>query len=225
MSIGTLYLVATPIGNLKDVTFRALETLKIADAVYAEDTRVTKKLFAHYGIRTPLRRYDEHAHIRASAEVKRELAAGRSIALVTDAGTPGIADPGARLVAAVRGALPGAAVVPIPGPSALTAALSAAGMPTDRFAFLGFPPGKKGRATFFNAMGALSVRPVVLYESPHRLAKTLAELRTRLGDAHELFIARELTKIHEECWSGNAADAAAHFSGARIRGEFVIVIR
>lgn len=223
--MGTLYLVGTPIGNLKDITLRALEVLKTVDAVYAEDTRVTRKLFLHHGIRTPLRRYDEHSHGRASAEVKRELAAGKSVALVTDAGTPALADPGARLVLAVREALPEVAVVPVPGPSALTAALSVAGMPAEHFTFFGYPPSKKGRSGFFRAIGTCEVRPVVLYESPHRMGKTLAALREIFGDAHELFIARELTKFHEELWSGTTGEAPVHFTGDHGRGEFVIIIR
>jgi 16S rRNA (cytidine1402-2'-O)-methyltransferase len=223
--MGTLYIVATPIGNLKDITLRALEVLKTADAVYAEDTRVTKKLFAHYGIGVPLRRYDEHSHARVQGEVKAALASGKTLALVTDAGTPGIADPGTRLVAAVREALPEVAIVPIPGSSALITALSAAGMPAEHFAFFGYPPAKKGRETFFRDIAMLAVRPVVLYESPHRAAKTLAALKKVMGGAHELFIARELTKMYEELWSGSVDEALAHFTDDRVRGEFVIIIR
>lgn len=223
--MGTLSIVATPIGNLKDLTFRALETLKGADVAFAEDTRVTKKLFAHYGIATPLRRYDEHSHARALGEIKTFLAEGKSVALVTDAGTPGIADPGSRLVAAIREALPAVTVVPVPGPSALVAALSVAGIPAEHFTFFGYPPQKKGRETFFKEVAACGVRPAVLYESPHRLAKTLTSLRANFGDVHELFVARELTKMHEELWSGTTGEASAHFTGDHLKGEFVIIIR
>lgn len=223
--MGTLYLVATPIGNLKDITLRALETLKAADMVYAEDTRVAKKLLAHYGISTPLRRYDEHSHARAVVEIIRELKEGKILALVADAGTPVIADPGARLVAEVRHAAPDVVVIPLPGPSALTTALSAAGIPAEHFTFLGYPPHKKGRESFFKDLAALSVRPVVLYESPHRIEKTLDALARVLGADREIFIARELTKIHEELWRGNVTDARAHFGASHARGEFVIIVR
>ena len=223
--MGTLYIVATPIGNLKDLTFRALETLKTADVVYAEDTRVTKKLFSHYGVTVPLRRYDEHSHTRALGEIIGALASGKSVALVTDAGTPGIADPGNRLVEAIRRTLPKVDVVPIPGPSALVTALSVAGIPAEHFTFFGYPPQKKGREKFFKEIGMCGVRPVVLYESPHRVVKTLEAIRKTFGDAHELFVARELTKVYEELWSGSTAEAVAHFTGDHLRGEFVIIIR
>lgn len=222
--MGTLFIVATPIGNLKDLTFRALETLKSAAMAYAEDTRVTKKLFAHYAIATPLRRYDEHSHTRALREVVALLERGKTVALVTDAGTPAIADPGSRLVAAIRAALPGVAIVPVPGPSAVAAAISVAGIPAEHFTFFGYPPQKKGRETFFRELAACAVRPAVLYESPHRVVKTFELLRKHLGDAHELFVARELTKLHEELWRGTAAEAARHFEGERERGEFVIIV-
>lgn len=223
--MGTLYIVATPIGNLKDITFRALEVLKTSTVAYAEDTRVTKKLFAHYDVTVPLRRYDEHSHARVLGEIKNTLIQGKRVALVTDAGTPAIADPGSRLVAAVSASLPEVAIVPIPGPSAVVTALSAAGMSAERFTFLGYPPVKKGRETFFKDLATLVVRPVVLYESPHRVEKTLAALEKTLGGAHELFVARELTKMYEELWSGSVAEAETHFTSERIRGEFVIIIR
>lgn len=223
--MGTLYIVATPIGNLKDLTFRALETLKTVAVVYAEDTRVTKKLFTHYAVHVPLRRYDEHSHTRSLSEIKELLAQGKSVALVTDAGTPAIADPGSRLVDAVRKAFPEAVVVPIPGPSAVVAALSAAGIPAEHFTFFGYPPQKKGRESFFKELAVSAVRPAVLYESPHRIMKTLEALRKVFGDAHEVFIARELTKVYEELWSGSTAKAITHFTGNHLKGEFVIIIR
>ncbi|MFH0806532.1 MAG: ribosomal RNA small subunit methyltransferase I, partial [Candidatus Brennerbacteria bacterium] len=183
------------------------------------------KLFSHYAITVPLRRYDEHSHARMQGEIKTALASGKTVALVTDAGTPGIADPGTRLVAAVREALPEVAIVPVPGPSALITALSAAGMPAEHFTFLGYPPAKKGRETFFKELAVLSVRPVVLYESPHRVEKTLANLEKTLGGAHEILVARELTKMYEEIWNGSVGEALAHFTGDHLRGEFVIIIR
>ncbi len=223
--MGTLFLLATPIGNLKDLTFRALETLKTVDAIYAEDTRVTKKLLAHYAVSAPVYRYDEHSHARAFKEISVLLERGKEVALVTDAGTPGIADPGSRLVAAIREILPEVVIVPVPGPSALTAALSVAGVPAEHFTFFGYPPQKKGRETFFKELAMCAVRPAVLYESPHRMTKTLELLRKNFGDAHELFVARELTKVYEELWSGTTGEAIAHFTGDHLKGEFVIIIR
>lgn len=224
MNVGTLYIVGTPIGNLKDITLRALEVLKSADVIFAEDTRVTKKLLVHYAIQKPLERYDEHSHARACEKIKELLRQGRTVALVTDAGTPGIADPGTRLVAFVRGELPAAQIVPVPGPSALTAALSAAGIPAEHFNFAGYPPHKKGRQTFFLGLCHATLRPIVLYESPHRLARTLEELGKVFGIDAEVIVARELTKIYEEIWRGSIAEAAAHFTGERRRGEFVIIV-
>ncbi|MDP3974867.1 MAG: 16S rRNA (cytidine(1402)-2'-O)-methyltransferase [Candidatus Jorgensenbacteria bacterium] len=222
--MGTLYVVATPIGNLKDITLRALETLKTVAVVCAEDTRVTKKLFAHYGITTPLKRYDEHSHTRALKEIVAFLEEGKSVALTTDAGTPGIADPGARLVAAIRDTMPEVTVEPIPGASALVTALSVSGVSADRYTFLGYPPHKKGRETFFKELAVLAVRPVVLYESPHRLHKTFEALVKNLGANANIIVARELTKLYEELWRGDVGAAATHFTGERLRGEFVIIV-
>lgn len=224
MNVGTLYIVGTPIGNLKDITLRALEVLKSVAVVFAEDTRVTKKLLAHYAIQKSLERYDEHSHARACEKVKELLRQGRTVALVTDAGTPGIADPGTRLVAFVRSELPAAQIVPVPGPSALTAALSVAGVGAEHFTFVGYPPHKKGRQTFFLGLRHTMFRPTVLYESPHRLVRTLGELGQVFGMDTELVVARELTKMYEEIWRGSIAEATAHFTGERGRGEFVLII-
>lgn len=222
--MGTIYIVATPIGNLKDITLRALEVLKSADVIFAEDTRVTRKLLTHYGVDKRLERYDEHSHARACGKVKELLRQGRTAALVTNAGTPGIADPGTRLVAFVRGELPTAQIVPVPGPSALTAALSVAGVGAEHFTFAGYPPHKKGRQTFFLGLCHATLRPIVLYESPHRIAKTLEALGQVFSMDAEMIVARELTKIYEEVWRGSIAEAAAHFTGERRRGEFVLII-
>ncbi|MFH1192798.1 MAG: 16S rRNA (cytidine(1402)-2'-O)-methyltransferase [Candidatus Jorgensenbacteria bacterium] len=222
--MGTLYIVATPIGNLKDITLRALEVLKTVDVIFAEDTRVTKKLLAHYGVATRVERYDEHSHARVAPQVAELLRAGKSVALVTDAGTPGIADPGARLIGFVRAELPTAQIVPIPGPSALAAALSAAGIPAEHFTFAGYPPQKKGRQTFFLGLRHATLRPIVLYESPHRIARTFGELGQVFGMDAELVVGRELTKIYEEFFRGDIKTALAYFTGERSKGEFVIII-
>ncbi|MBI2278481.1 MAG: 16S rRNA (cytidine(1402)-2'-O)-methyltransferase [Candidatus Brennerbacteria bacterium] len=222
--MGTLYLVATPIGNLKDITLRALETLKTANLIYAEDTRVARKLLSRYGIGAPVRRYDEHSHTRGFTEIRDMLIQGMAVAVVTDAGTPAIADPGSRLVTAIRTALPAVPIVAVPGPSAITAALSVAGVPAERFTFLGYPPAKKGRNTFFSSLSTITVRPLVIYESPHRLLKTLNALASILGDKALIVVAHELTKVHEEVWSGEVGDAPGRFTGPRGRGEFVLII-
>ncbi len=222
--MGTLYIVGTPIGNLKDITLRALEVMKTADVIFAEDTRVTKKLLARYGITVRVERYDEHSHARVVPRVVELLRTGRSVALVTDAGTPGIADPGARLIGFVRAELPAVQVVPIPGPSALTAALSAAGIPAEHFTFVGYPPQKKGRQTFFLGLRHATFRPIVLYESPHRIVRTFGELGQVFGMDTELIVARELTKIYEELFRGDIKTALAYFTGERSKGEFVIII-
>lgn len=180
--MSALYVVGTPIGNLKDITLRALEVLKSADVIFAEDTRVTKKLLSHYDIQKPVKRYDEHVGGAIYSEVKERLEKGESIALVTDAGTPGISDPGSRLVEFVRKEVPTTKVVPIPGPSALIATLSASGLNADQFTFLGYPPRKKGRKTFFENLKNIKTKPIVLYESPHRLQRTLSGIKDVFGD-------------------------------------------
>ena len=221
--MGTLSIVATPIGNLGDITFRALWTLKEANAIYAEDTRVTLKLLSHYGLRTPVFRLDAATEGKKAPEVIRRLEEGEKIALVSGAGTPGISDPGARLVAYVREALPDANIEAIPGPSALTAALSIAGIPGDRFIFLGFLPHKKGRQTAVRGIAESDI-PVVLYESPHRIVKLLSELVKVVPKAH-VAIGRELTKMHEELLTGTPASLIETLKkGKKERGEFVVII-
>ncbi|MHB8710406.1 MAG: 16S rRNA (cytidine(1402)-2'-O)-methyltransferase [Minisyncoccota bacterium] len=221
--MGTLSVVATPIGNLEDITLRALRTLKECDVIYAEDTRVIAKLLARYEIRKPLQRLDAATETKKADEILARLEAGERVALVSDAGTPGISDPGARLVARVREGLPSAVIEAIPGPSALTAALSVAGMDTSGFTFLGFLPHKKGRQTTLKEIAESKV-PTVLYESPHRIIKLLKELEA--VHPSRVIIARELTKIHEEVVSGSVADAQAHFlvHPDRVRGEFVVIV-
>lgn len=221
--MGTLSIVATPIGNLEDVTLRALRTLKECDVIYAEDTRVISKLLARYSIAKPLQRLDAAMEMKRADEVVARLEAGERVALVSDAGTPGISDPGARLVAAVRERLPGAKIEAIPGPSALAAALSIAGMDVAEFTFLGFLPHKKGRQTALKKIAA-SELPVVLYESPHRIEKLLKELEAL--NVSRVTIARELTKVHEEIVAGTVAEVRAHFAAHpdAVRGEFVVIV-
>ncbi|MCS7190567.1 MAG: 16S rRNA (cytidine(1402)-2'-O)-methyltransferase [Fimbriimonadales bacterium] len=219
---GTLYVVATPIGNLQDITLRALETLRSVDLIAAEDTRHTKKLLQHYGIQTPLISFHQHSGAGRVEQIIRRLQAGESVALVTDAGTPGISDPGGALVAAAHKA--GIRVVPIPGASAVTAILSVAGLPAHRFRFEGFPPRKEGaRRKFFEQLRGEDA-PVVLYESPHRLLKTLQAAYDALGDCW-VVVGRELTKQFEEVFCGRLSEALARWQATPPRGEFVIVLQ
>ncbi len=222
MNNGRLSIVATPIGNLEDITLRALRTFRECDYVLCEDTRMTGKLLAHHGIKATLRRYDAHASDRVHETVVADLAAGKHIALCSDAGTPGISDPGVLLVAQARAA--GVAIEAIPGPSALTAALSLAGVPGNQFTFLGFVPQKKGRQTFFAELPDV-VQPAVFFESTHRIMKALEALMIH-SDA-TVMVARELTKMHEEVVVGSPAEVLTHFTHTPIKqkGEFVIIFR
>lgn len=222
--MSSLFIIATPIGNLEDITLRALRVLKEADLLLAEDTRITQRLLLHYEIKKPTLRYDEHVAERMHERIVNELGRGKSIALVSDAGTPGISDPGARLVVYVREHAPEVSVVPIPGPSALLAALSVAGISADQFTFLGYPPHKKGRKTFFEQVRDVVVRPIVLYESPHRLQKTFMGIAEAMGENAKLIVAKELTKIYEEIWHGTAKEAMDYFQKEKGKGEFVVII-
>jgi 16S rRNA (cytidine1402-2'-O)-methyltransferase len=221
--MGKLSVVATPIGNMGDITFRALWNLKECNAIYAEDTRVTLKLLNHYGLRKPLFRLDAATEAKKAEEIIGRLEGGEHVCYVTDAGTPGLSDPGARLVSLVRRELPDAAIDAIPGPSALTAAFSIAGLNADAFTFLGFLPHKKGRQTAIQKI-AKSAIPVVLYESPHRILKLLEEIE-KAAPKSRLILARELTKIHEEILTGSAKDLIQTIKkGGKARGEFVVFI-
>lgn len=223
---GTLSVVATPIGNLADITLRALDTLKAADAIACEDTRVTAKLLARYDIQKPLLIFHAQSGRHASTRILQMLAEGKHIALVTDAGTPGISDPGSALVREVRDTLrEDARIEAIPGASAVTAALSIAGAPTDEFTFLGFLPHKKGRQTLFKEI-ADAPRTMVFYESPHRIEKALASLREVLADDRRVIVLRELTKMFESVIEGSAGEVAAHFTEkpGEVRGEFVVIV-
>jgi len=218
-----LYVVATPIGNLGDITLRAIETLKRADVVCAEDTRNTRGLLSHLGISARLVALHEHNEKRGAARVVEWIREGRRVALVTDAGTPGVSDPGAEVAAAVRAA--GLRVIPIPGASALTAALSASGLAFDGCVFAGFLPAKGAARREKLATLAASPWAIVLFEAPHRVAATLADLHRALGD-RDVVIAREITKKFETLERVPLANAARWVGEApeRTRGEFVLVI-
>lgn len=217
---GTLFVVATPIGNLSDISARALETLRTVDLILAEDTRVTSRLLARYEVATRLTSYQAHTTEAKVRAILDQLQVGKDIALVTDAGTPAIQDPGGRLVEqAHEQDIP---VIPIPGPSAVTAALSAAGFPADQFLFLGFLPQKKGRMTALDSLPAKTT--LVFYESGHRLLKLLAELGTRMGEERQIWVGRELTKLHEETKRGTIEELTNHYTEQAPRGEFVIVV-
>lgn len=222
---GLLSIVATPIGNLEDMTLRAIRVLKEADYVLCEDTRVTGKLLKHYEIATKLRRYDAHASEKAHDDILADLEAGKHIALVSDAGTPGISDPGVLLVARARRA--GARIDAIPGASALTATFSIAGIPGNSFVFLGFVPLKKGRQTFFKSLPDYEI-PVMFYEAPHRIMKTLESLvvtSATIPVNWNITIARELTKMFEEVVQGTPEEVHQYFIDHpdHVRGEFVVL--
>ena len=221
--MSTLYIIATPIGNLEDVTLRALGVLRSVDVILCEDTRVTAKLLAHYNIKKPLQSYHQHSQLARMEQIFRMLEEGKNVALVSDAGTPGISDPGGMLVEAVTEKFgDNAAIVPIPGANAALAALSVSGFPTGRFIFLGFPPHKKGRKTFFDEVAARE-ETQVFYESKHRIEKALAELAERLGD-RPIVVARELTKQFETLYRGTASECLTKLKRDKIFGEFVVVI-
>jgi 16S rRNA (cytidine1402-2'-O)-methyltransferase len=216
---GTLFLVATPIGHLEDITVRALRVLREVSVVAAEDTRRTAGLLAHYGIRTPLVSFHAHNERARTAELLARLRQGESIALVSDAGTPLVSDPGHALVRAAREA--GIRVEAVPGPSAILAALVSSGLAADTFTFLGFPPaGRRQRDRWLAALAA-EPRPVVFFEAPHRLQATLTAAAAVLGN-RPIAIARELTKVHEEVLVGTAAELAARLREPR--GEFTVVV-
>ncbi len=219
---GTLYIVGTPIGNLEDMTVRAVRILQTVDLIAAEDTRHTGKLLHHFQIKTPQISYHEHNLTTRTAELLSKLQQGRSIALVSDAGMPGISDPGYELVKAC--ADEAITIVPIPGASAVITALSASGLPSDRFIFEGFLPAKsQARRIHLDSLRSES-RTLVFYESPHRLRATLQDLAETLGRDRAITLARELTKLHEEFWRGTVADAIALYLTREPQGEYTIVV-
>jgi 16S rRNA (cytidine1402-2'-O)-methyltransferase len=224
--MGTLSVVATPIGNLGDITFRALATLKEADAIACEDTRVSAKLLARFEIQKPLLIFHAESGPQAAHRILALLGEGKHVALITDAGTPAISDPGSQLVKMVRERMGNEVrIQAIPGPSAITAALSIAGVSGNDFVFLGFLPHKKGRLTTFKEI-AESTRTVVFYESPHRIEKALASLALHLTADRKVMVAREITKIHESFIDGTAQEVATYFTEhpTEVRGEFVVIV-
>src|SRR5271170_1449895 len=220
---GCLYLVATPIGNLEDITLRALRVLKEADVIACEDTRQTQKLLNHYGIATRTTSYHEHNEMMRAPELVLELEQGARIALVTDAGMPGISDPGFRLIAlAIRHHVP---VVPIPGASAFLAALVASGLPTDSFRFSGFLPAKPGQRRTFLETIRDSPRTQVFYEAPHRVKESLQDVVEILGAERHVVVAREVTKLHEEFLRGQASEILQTLNArGDIKGEITLLI-
>jgi 16S rRNA (cytidine1402-2'-O)-methyltransferase len=223
MSRGRLVLVATPIGNLGDLSPRAIEALGVADAVACEDTRRTGRLLQHAGVTArTLITVNDHTEAARSRDIIGRLDRGETVAVVTDAGTPGISDPGERLVRAAATA--GHVIEVVPGPSAAIAGLVASGLPTGRFCFEGFLPRKGAGRTERLAALAGERRTIVLYEAPHRLARTLADLAGALGGTRRVALARELTKLHEETWRGTLAGAVERTAEVAPRGEFVIVV-
>lgn len=220
--MGTLSIIATPIGNLDDVTFRAVETLKTLDVLFCEDTRVTGRLLERYGIRVQMESYREDSHGLKLPKMLTLLREGKHVGLVSDAGTPAIADPGFRMVRDVLAAEPDTTIVPIAGVSAVATALSIAGFSADQFTFMGFPPHKKGRQSFFKE-ALEQPRTVALYESTHRIEKALETIK-EMAPERKLVVCRELTKMFETTYRGTAAEVLAQLAKTSSKGEFVIVI-
>lgn len=218
---GKLFIVPTPIGNLQDITLRALDTLKQVDLILAEDTRNSVRLLNHFGIQTPMTPFHQHNEHQVLQHLVRQLEQGKSMAMISDAGTPGISDPAFLLVReCIKCSVP---VECLPGATAFVPALVNSGLPTNRFCFEGFPPVKKGRQTLFKKL-ATEERTIILYESPHRLLKTLEEMALYLGGDRKASVARELSKLHEENARGTLTELAAHFSKKEVKGEIVIVV-
>jgi 16S rRNA (cytidine1402-2'-O)-methyltransferase len=217
-----LFLVGTPIGNLEDITLRALRVLKEVDLIACEDTRQTQKLLAHYNVATPTISYHEHNEMTRSAELVKKLEEGGQVALVTDAGMPGISDPGYRLIGlAIRHHIP---VVPIPGPAAFLAALVASGLPTDSFRFSGFLPAKQGQRRELLESVKDSPRTQVFYEAPHRIREALEDVVAALGPDRPVVLAREVTKLHEEFLRGRAEEVLEQVKVRELKGEITLLI-
>jgi 16S rRNA (cytidine1402-2'-O)-methyltransferase len=234
--MASLYIVGTPIGNLEDITLRALAILKSVDLILCEDTRITKRLLDRHGIVKSTKSYHAHSKLSRTEEIITLLKEGKNLALVSDAGTPGISDPGSELVRRIRKELAdeikagSIKIEAIPGPSALTAALSIAGVPCADFTFLGFLPHKKGRETLFKEIAAAN-RTMIFYESPHRIMKTLQSLKRGMGNGvssieKQVTVCRELTKIFEEVVSGTSGEVKVYFESHpdKVRGEFVVIV-
>ena len=219
--MATLYLVPTPIGNLEDITLRAIAVLKEVDLILAEDTRTSGKLLHHFGITTPMLAYHMHNEHKVTDRIVDRLKAGENLALISDAGTPGISDPGFLLTrASIEAGIP---VVSLPGPTALIPALVNSGLPSDRFTFEGFLPPKKGRQTRLKELSEEG-RTMIFYESPHKLLKTLENFIEFFGGERPASISRELTKVYEETVRGTLSELLEHFGKNPLKGEFVIVV-
>jgi 16S rRNA (cytidine1402-2'-O)-methyltransferase len=226
--MSVLYIVATPIGNLKDITQRAIEVLKEVDLILCEDTRVTKKLLGHYQIEKPTLSYHQHSRLEKTDYILGLLEKGKNLALVSDAGTPGVSDPGNKLINLAIKQLPNLTIIPVPGPSAVTAAASISGFPMDRFLFLGFPPQKRKRKKFFEEV-INSKYPVIFYESPYRILKTLnelkfAQIRAQISENSRVVVARELTKKFETVYRGNIEEVLKKIEKDKVLGEFVVIV-
>lgn len=223
ISMPILYIVATPIGNLEDISKRALRILSEVDLILCEDTRTTKKLLNHFGIKTPTLSYHQHSKLTRINQILEELKKGKNLALVCDAGTPGISDPGNKLIQIILKELKDKVkVVPVPGPSAITCSASVAGFSMDRFLFLGFLPQKKKRKKFLEKI-VFSEYPVVFYESPYRILKTLEELK-EVKDDLEVVVCRELTKMFETIYRGKIDEVLEKIKEDKIKGEFVVIV-
>jgi len=219
-----LYVVATPIGNLEDISLRALRILKEADLILSEDTRITKKLLERYNISKPTISYHQHSRLSKISYILSQLKQGKNLALVSDAGAPGISDPGSKLIEeAVKELGNQVEIISIPGPSAITAALSISGLPADKFLFLGFPPSKKKREKFFKEVVNFKY-PVIFYESPHRILKSLEKLNEALTKNRKIIVCRELTKKFEIIYRGDIKETINQLKEDKIRGEFVVIV-
>ena len=218
--MGILYVVGTPIGNLNDFTFRAKEILNLVSVIAAEDTRISAKLLSYYNIKTPMVSYHENNELSKARKLIDRLKTGEDIALISDAGTPCISDPGYRIVNFAQ--IEGIKVITIPGPSSIISALSISGIPTDHFYFEGFLPPKKGRQTRFKQLEDLSAT-IIIFESPQRIIKTLNDIQNYWGN-RIVSICRELTKIYEETFLGNISEAILYFSRSKSKGEFVVMV-
>ena len=226
--MATLYIVSTPIGNLEDLSLRALRILKEVDLILSEDTRITKKLLAHYQIKTPTLSYHQYSRLKKVNYILDLLGQGKNLALVSDAGTPGISDPGNKLIQEVihyferSSKITELKIIPIPGPSAVTAAASISGFAMDKFIFMGFPPTKKKRKKFFEEI-AKAKYSVIFYESPYRILKTLKELSSLIG-SREIVVCRELTKKFETIYRGKIDEVIKEIEKSQIKGEFVVIV-
>jgi 16S rRNA (cytidine1402-2'-O)-methyltransferase len=221
--MGKLYIIATPIGNLEDITLRALSILKEVDLILCEDTRQTKKLLNRYEIKTPTLSYHQHSKLQKIEKIIELLKDKKNLALVSDAGTPAVSDPGGKLVEEIFRTLGDRAkIIPIPGPSAVAAAASVSGFPSDKFLFLGFPPAKRGRADFFKKIAAAE-ETVIFYESTYRILKSLEQLREATGE-RQIVVCRELTKMFETIYRGTIGEVLKKIKADTTKGEFTVVV-